>query len=148
VIVGRLRRKTVLLKQVVIGRKRPGGNACAPMTSGNAPGGTGSSGTSGGSSKGTEKQSSGSGHASGIGEPRQAGVLGANASKILPGSGGTQLALLAVLAAAIFLLSLGALPRGMIPHPGAAALLVRRRGLVAAAGFAALAAFAVSYFLG
>ncbi|HEX6491487.1 MAG TPA: hypothetical protein VF002_08980, partial [Gaiellaceae bacterium] len=77
----------------------------------------------------------------------QAGVLGARIIRILPGSGRTQLALLVVLALAIFLLSLGALPRRLVPHPAAAAFLARRRALIAMAGLAALAAFLVSYYV-
>ena len=77
-----------------------------------------------------------------------AGVLGARIVKILPGSPGTQLALLIVLAVAIFLLALGALPRQFVPHPAAAAFLARRRALIALAGLTALAAFLVSYFVG
>jgi hypothetical protein len=52
-----------------------------------------------------------------------------------------------MLAGAIFLLGLGALPSEVIPHPGAAAFLIRRRVLVAAAGFAALGAFLFAYFV-
>jgi hypothetical protein len=74
-------------------------------------------------------------------------VLGATATKVIPGDGGTQLALVVVLAAAIFLLALGALPREVVPHPAAAAFLARRRAMFAVAGLAALAAFLVSYFI-
>jgi hypothetical protein len=74
-------------------------------------------------------------------------VLGARVSRILPGSGGTQLALLIVLAVAIFLLGLGALPRQVIPHPTAASFIARRRALIALAGLATLGAFLVSYFV-
>ena len=79
--------------------------------------------------------------------PHRSGVLGARAAKILPGSGGTQFVLLIVLTCAIFLLALGAVPRRVVPHPGAAALLARHRAAVAAGGLAALTAFLVSYFL-
>ena len=66
---------------------------------------------------------------------------------MLPGSGETQLGLLFVLTAAIFLLGLGALPRQAVPHPVAAAFIARRRMLIAAAGLTALAAFLFSYLL-
>lgn len=79
--------------------------------------------------------------------PHDSGVLGARVSRILPGSGGTQLALLIVLAVAIFLLGLGALPRQVIPHPTAASFIARRRALIALAGLATLGAFLVSYFV-
>ena len=68
-------------------------------------------------------------------------------SAALPGSGETQLGLLLVLTAAIFLLGIGALPRQAIPHPVAGAFIVRRRALICAGGLAALAAFLVSYFV-
>jgi hypothetical protein len=82
-----------------------------------------------------------------VGTHDRGGVLGARASKVIPGSGGTQVALLVVLLGAILLLALGALPRGVVPHPGAAAFVARRRAIFAAAGLAALAAFLVSYFI-
>jgi hypothetical protein len=68
-------------------------------------------------------------------------------SAALPGSGETQLGLLLVLTAAIFLLGIGALPRQAIPHPVAGAFIVRRRALICAGGLVALAAFLVSYFV-
>ena len=80
--------------------------------------------------------------------PHDSGLLGAPVPRILPGSRQTQLALLSVLAGAILLLGLGALPRQVVPHPGAAAFVARRRPLIAAAGLAALTAFLVSYFVG
>ena len=52
-----------------------------------------------------------------------------------------------VLLGAILLLALGALPRGVVPHAGAAAFVARRRAIFAAAGLAALTAFLVSYFV-
>jgi hypothetical protein len=79
--------------------------------------------------------------------PQSAGVLGTHVSKLLPGSGETQLELLLLLSAAIFLLGLGALPLEMVPHPAAAALLARHRSLIAAGGLAALVMFVVSYFV-
>jgi hypothetical protein len=79
--------------------------------------------------------------------PKRSGVLGSSASKILPASDETQLALLVVLAAAIFLLALGALPRAAVPYPAVGTFLTRCRPLIAAAGFAALTAFAISYFV-
>ena len=75
------------------------------------------------------------------------GVLGARASKLLPGSGETQLALLIVLIAAIALLAVGATPREIVPGAAPAAFVARRRPLFALAGLAALAAFLVSYFV-
>lgn len=122
-----------------------------------------------GSIGGAANDSSGSGFGLGDGSPKQpgtgekavtaqaspgqssphnsSGVLGAHASKLIPGSGGTQLALLIVLLAAIALLAVGAVPRGVVPHAGAAAFVARRRALFAAAGLATLAAFLVSYFV-
>jgi hypothetical protein len=75
------------------------------------------------------------------------GILGARASKLLPGSGETQLALLIVLIAAIALLAVGATPREIVPGAAPAAFVARRRPLFALAGLAALAAFLVSYFV-
>jgi hypothetical protein len=80
--------------------------------------------------------------------PHDSGLLGAPVPRILPGSPQTQLVLLSVLAGAIFLLGLGAVPRQVVPHPGAAAFVARRRPLIAAAGLAALTAFLISYFVG
>jgi len=77
--------------------------------------------------------------------PHDSGGLGAPLASILPGSKETQLGLLFVLTAAIFLLGVGALPRQVVPHATAAAFIARRRTLIAAAGLAALAAFLVSY---
>jgi hypothetical protein len=79
--------------------------------------------------------------------PSHGGVLGARAAQVLPSSGGTQVALLIVLACAILMLTLGAMPRGAVPHPAAAAFLARRRTLITAGGLAALGAFLVSYFV-
>jgi hypothetical protein len=75
------------------------------------------------------------------------GILGARASKLLPGSGETQLALLIVLIAAIALLAVGATPREIVPGAAPAAFVARRRPMFALAGLAALAAFLVSYFV-
>jgi hypothetical protein len=75
------------------------------------------------------------------------GILGARASKLLPGSGETQLALLIVLITAIALLAAGATPREIVPGAAPAAFVARRRPLFALAGLAALAAFLVSYFV-
>jgi hypothetical protein len=80
--------------------------------------------------------------------PHESGLLGTPVPRILPGSRETQLALLSVLAGAIFLLGVGALPRQVVPHSGAAAFVARRRPLIAAGGLAALTAFLVSYFVG
>ena len=79
--------------------------------------------------------------------PHDSGGPASPFSVALPGSGKTQLGLLLVLTAAIFLLGLGALPRQAIPHPAAGAFIVRRRALIAAGGLAALATFLVSYFV-
>jgi hypothetical protein len=76
------------------------------------------------------------------------GVLGAQVSKVIPGSGETQLALLIVLLGAILLLAVGAVPRSVVPHPGAAAFVARRRAIFTAGGLAALGAFLISYFIG
>jgi len=77
--------------------------------------------------------------------PHDSGGLGEPLASILPGSKETQLGLLFVLTAAIFLLGLGALPRQVVPHPTAAAFIARRRAIIATAGLAALTAFLVSY---
>ena len=154
VIHARTKTRTVFLKTVVVNARGPGLNACASAqggtsaSGGSTTGGAVASGSNGNSaSNGSAgKNSSGASNAS-MGAPRSSGVLGARASKVLPGSGSAQLALLLVLTAAILLLGLGALPRQVVPHPAAAAFLVRRRSILAAAGFAALAAFLVSYFL-
>jgi hypothetical protein len=58
-----------------------------------------------------------------------------------------QIGLLAILSAAIFLLTLGSLPRTLMPHPRAAALLAQGRPAIAAGGLVALFAFLVVYFL-
>ena len=85
-----------------------------------------------------------------LGKPRGrpgGGILGAHATKVLPGSGTTQVALLIILVGAIVLLAIGAVPRTAVPHPAAAAFLSERRAVFAGAGLAALAAFVVSYIL-
>jgi hypothetical protein len=149
-IRGRSHGRTVFRRRLVVG---DGGPSCGSGPGGSATrenGSTGLTGVSAGTSgKGSSQRAdsraaagrSATPHASG------AGVLGAQISRILPGSRRTQLALLAILALAIFLLALGALPRQLVPHPGAAALLVQRRALIALAGLTALAAFLVSYFV-
>jgi hypothetical protein len=143
-------RKTVFEKTVVVGSGAPTANVC-PRGASSSTGGSSTGGSSSGASDAAahpRNRSAAGGSAGGIGQPRRSGVLGAHASKLVPGSGGTEFALLIVLAAAIFLLGLGSLPRQVVPHPAAAALLARRRALVAAAGFAALTAFLISYFVG
>ena len=65
-------------------------------------------------------------------------------SKVIPGSGETQVALLIVLLGAILLLAVGAVPRSVVPHAGAAAFVARRRAIFAAGG---LAAFPAAVFL-
>ena len=76
------------------------------------------------------------------------GVLGAHVSKVIPGSPETQVALLIVLLGAILLLAVGAVPRNVVPHAGAAAFVARRRAIFAAGGLAALGAFLIAYFVG
>ena len=95
--------------------------------------------------------SSQTGKASGAGKvaaPDHGGVLGARVGKVLPGSRGTQVALLAVLALAIALLFFGTVPPEIVPHSGTAAFLARRRALIAGAGVAALTVFLLAYFGG
>jgi hypothetical protein len=144
-IRARSRGRTVLKRIFVVG-----GGAASPSTCGEAAGGATALQSSGlgsvapGSDSGklassVDKSAAGLSHGS--------GVLGARASTILPGSGGTELALLIVLSLAIFLLGLGALPREVVPNAAASALLARRRALIAIAGMGALAAFVVSYFV-
>ena len=74
-------------------------------------------------------------------------VLGAHVSKVIPGSGETQVALLIVLLGAIVLLAVGAMPQSVVPHAGTAAFVARRRAIFAASGLAALGAFLISYFI-
>lgn len=139
--------RTVLRTQIVVsGTAHPCGSLGGASN--------GSEGSGGGSGAASAKQPGAGGKASVAKvastspvEHDSGGVLGARASKIIPGSGGTQLALLIVLLGAILLLALGALPRGVVPHPAAAAFVARRRAVFAAAGLAALAAFLVSYFV-
>lgn len=135
---------TVLRSTLVVGGASE--TTCASGT------GTSSGGSSptGGSGQPSSKQGAGKTTAAGRttrSHPHDSGVLGSRVSRVLPGSGGTQLALLIVLAIAIFLLALGALPRQVVPHPAAAAFIARRRALIALAGLTALAAFLVSYFV-
>jgi hypothetical protein len=152
-IRARSKHVTVFVKAVVIGRSAPA-NVCATASSGSSAaaraggtGGTAANGTSSGSGGKPDRTKDASNRDAATGEPRSSGVLGAHASRILPGSGETQLALLIVLGAAIFLLGLGALPRQVVPHSTAAAFIVRQRPALAAAGFAALGAFVVAYFV-
>jgi hypothetical protein len=146
VVWARSKKAIVFLKTIVVGSSAPT-NVCPSNSGGSAGGSSGSSATASGSKVGSGGSSSGKSGTRALGEPRSSGVLGARAGKVLPGSGETQLVLVLVLASAILLLGLGSLPRQVIPHPGAAAFLVRRRGLVAGAGFTALTAFLVAYFL-
>jgi hypothetical protein len=152
-IQGRSRGDMVLRAKLVVGGGTP--SPCEHGTFGSSS--SGSSSSAGSSNGGTASTASAK-HVSGSSkdaeqarrtasaDPRS-GVLGTRVSKILPGSGGTQLALLVVLALAIFLLALGALPRRAVPHPAFAAFLARRRAMVAVAGLTALSAFLVSYFI-
>jgi hypothetical protein len=78
---------------------------------------------------------------------RESGVLGAEASKVLPESGGMQIGLVLVLGAAILLLALGAVPGELVPHPAAAAFLTRHRVRIASGGLAALLGFLISYYV-
>ncbi|MGB2952940.1 MAG: hypothetical protein WBB74_06070 [Gaiellaceae bacterium] len=55
--------------------------------------------------------------------------------------------LLVLLSLAVFLLGVGALPRTVVPHPRAAALLAQHRLEIAAGGAAAFVAFLVAYFV-
>jgi hypothetical protein len=156
---GRAGAKTVLRKTLVVG------DGIVFTCSGANPlrtivtffsGGSGGSGSFGSTSLagGTGK----SGHESGSAvskvtktpkapAPKRAGLLGARASKVLPGDGGTQLALLLILGAAIVLLALGALPREAVPNRAAAAFIAQRRALIAGGGLAALGAFLISYLI-
>jgi hypothetical protein len=149
-IRGRSHGKTVFRLRLVVGG---GGPSCSGGPSGSATlenGGTGVTGAAAGKSGEGSRQRAYSGAVAGRNarpHSSSAGVLGAQISRILPGSRRTQLALLAVLSVAIFLLTLGALPRRLVPHPGAAALLAQRRALIALMGLTALAAFLVSYFV-
>jgi hypothetical protein len=80
--------------------------------------------------------------------PHHEGVLGATAARVLPHSRAARVTLLAVLALAVLLLGLGALPERMVPHPAAAALLARERHVFAASGLAVLTGFMVVYLIG
>lgn len=155
-IRGRSHGHTVLRATLVIGRGGTAPCTLATVTSqiaavfgtgasSDSTAGTGSSSAAGASGS-SGKLAAGKGPTA-IAPKPHSGVLGATASKVLPGSGGTQLGLLIVLAAAIFLLTVGALPREAVPHPGTAAFLVRRRATIAVAGLTALGAFLISYFI-
>ena len=150
VIRARRGKATIYRKILVVGESSPAANTCAgggytPFGGGAAVGGD--STASGGSTSGAKDDHARSNAEKAVSEPRASGVLGAQASKVLPASGKAQLGLLIVLAAAIFLLGLGTLPVEVIPHPAAAAFIARRRAVVAAGGLAALAAFLVAYFV-
>jgi hypothetical protein len=157
---GRAGAKTVLRKTLVVGNgivftcsgANPlrtivtffsgGSDGSGAFGSTSLAGGTGKSGHESGSaisSKVTKKPNAPA--------PKRAGLLGARASKVLPGDGGTQLALLLILGAAIVLLALGAVPREAVPHRAAAAFIAERRALIAGGGLAALGAFLISYLI-
>jgi hypothetical protein len=146
-IRARSRGHTVVRRLLVVGTAVAGESTCSSTAE---PASAGDSGSAGGSSSGVSGNS-GKLAAAAINAPLprrpDSGVLGARASKILPGSGETQLALLIVLVAAIALLAVGATPRQVVPSAAAGAFVARRRPLFALAGLAALAAFLVSYFL-
>ena len=80
--------------------------------------------------------------------PHHEGVLGATAARVLPNSRAARIALLAVLALAVLLLVIGALPERMVPHPAAAVFLARERFLFAASGLAVLTGVMVVYLIG
>ena len=80
--------------------------------------------------------------------PHHEGVLGATAARVLPHSRAARVALLAVLALAVLLLGLGALPDRMVPHTAAAAFLARERAIFAAGGLSILAGAALVYVIG
>jgi hypothetical protein len=80
--------------------------------------------------------------------PHHEGVLGATAARVLPHSRAARVALLGVLALAVLLLGLGALPERMVPQPAAAVFLARERFLFAAGGLAVLTGAAVAYLIG
>jgi hypothetical protein len=80
--------------------------------------------------------------------PHHGGVLGATAARVLPRSRAARVVLLAVLALAVLLLGLGALPERMVPHPAAAVFLARERFLFAVGGLAVLTGAMVVYLIG
>jgi hypothetical protein len=148
-ILGRSHGKTVFRRRLVVDG---GGPNCSgsPGVSATANGSMGVTDVTAGKSGKRSRQRASSSAAAGrqaIPRSSSAGILGARISKILPGSGRAQLALLLILSVAIFLLALGALPRQLVPHPGTAAFLAQRRALIALAGLTALATFLVSYFV-
>ena len=139
---------TIFRKILVVGHSSPAANTCAGGSNAAFAGVAGGGASAGpGGSAAAGKHASGREHGGSTPAPGKAsGVLGAQASKILPGSSKTQFGLLIALATAIFLLGLGALPRDVIPHPAAAAFVARHRTMVASTGFAVLAAFLTAYF--
>jgi hypothetical protein len=150
-IRGRSDGKTVFHRWLIVGG---GGPSCSGGLSATSENGSTSllgvtDATAGKSGTGSRQRaySSALAHRQASPHSSSAGVLGAQISRILPGSRRTQLALLAILSVAIFLLALGAVPRQLVPHPGAAAFLAQRRALIALAGLTALTAFLVSYFV-
>jgi hypothetical protein len=154
-IRGRSRGSTVLLEKLVVGSGRSRGCDRTPFSGATGFFGatgfiTGSAFTGGSAVAESGHTRSASSNDASIGQsspPKRSGVLGTTASKILPGSDETQLALIIVLAAAISLLALGALPQAAVPHAALGAFLTRRRTLISAAGLTALTAVAVSYFV-
>jgi len=76
------------------------------------------------------------------------GVLGATAARVLPHSRAARVVLLAVLALAVLLLGLGALPERMVRHPAAAVFLARERFLFTLGGLAVLTGAMVVYLIG
>lgn len=160
---GRVPGKTVLRKTLVVGNgiaiacggASPLREIVALFSGGSATGGSTSvaGSTSTGAAGGTSRHEGGSATSKAMkaahksAAPKRSGLLGTRASKVLPGSGGAQLALLLVLGAAILLLGLGALPREVVPHPAVAGFLAERRALLAAGGLGALVAFLISYFV-
>lgn len=158
-IRGRAHGRMVLRATLVIGK---GGRAPCSLTAVTrdlasvfGPGSGGSaSGSASATGAGAVSGSSGklaagntAGARAGVRPHPASGVLGATVSKVLPGGTGTQLGLLIVLAGAILLLAVGALPRDVVPNAAAAAFLVRERVTIAAAGLSALAAVLIAYFI-
>jgi hypothetical protein len=145
-LVGRSRGRVVVRRTLVIGGGAAG-NSCAAPAAGAGTTGPPSSAAGGGSSPSGKSRLASAGSAPKAAPSHSSGVLGTSVSKLVPGSGKTQIALLVVLSAAILLLAVGAVPREIVPHAAAAAFIARRRTLIAAGGLAALAAFLISYFV-
>jgi hypothetical protein len=156
-IRGRSHGRTVVRAALVVGRGGHRPCALALIATrlhdvfGGGPKGTGAG--SGDASPGASAAGSGS-SASKRGSDKAAvrakpgsGLLAAQASKVLPGKGTTQIALALVLAAAALLLALGAFPRELVPHGAVGGFLARRRAGIAGAGLAMLAAVVISYFI-